>query len=245
MRASIKDPGIAAARRDRYLDDRIMEMSMLRWIRYGLFLLVAFALGLSLHLALQQMQQPAEVRTAQGTGKALIGGPFELISHEGETVTQRRFSGKHMLVFFGFTHCPDICPAKLNAISVALDRLGPLAEEVTPIFVTVDPERDTPERMAQYVSNFSSQIVGLTGTPEQIRKAAKAYRVYYAKVEMPDSASGYLMDHSAFTYLMDEEGEYVTHFAYRDSIDQITERLRSELAGDKTAARIGSSSAAR
>jgi len=217
---------------------------MLRWIRFGLFLLVAFALGLSIHLALQQVQQPAQPRTAQSSGEALIGGAFELVNHDGETVTQQDFAGKHMLVFFGFTHCPDVCPAKLNNISVALDRLGPLANQVTPIFVTVDPERDTPERMAQYVSNFSSQIVGLTGTPEQIRKAAKAYRVYYAKVEMENSASGYLMDHSAFTYLMDEDGEYVTHFAYGDSIDKITNRLRRELGGEKTAARVGGASAA-
>jgi protein SCO1/2 len=218
---------------------------MLRWIRFGLFLVVAFALGLSVHLALDRFQHPAPTQTAQSSGKALIGGPFELVNHNGETVTRRDFAGKHMLVFFGFTHCPDVCPAKLNNISVALDRLGPIADEVTPIFITVDPERDTPERMAQYVSNFSSQIVGLTGAPEQIRKAAKAYRVYYAKVEMENSATGYLMDHSAFTYLMDEEGEYVTHFAYGDSIDKMTERLRLELGVDKTAARGGAPAAVR
>lgn len=217
---------------------------MLRWIRYGLFLLVAFALGLSIHLALQQVQQPTQTRTAQSSGEALIGGPFELVNHNGETVTRQDFAGKHMLVFFGFTHCPDVCPAKLNNISVALDRLGPLANEVTPLFITVDPERDTPDRMAQYVSNFNSQIVGLTGTPEQIRKAAQAYRVYYAKVEMENSASGYLMDHSAFTYLMDENGDYVTHFAYGDSIDKMTRRLRRELDGEKTAARAGGAPAA-
>lgn len=218
---------------------------MLRWVRYGLFLLVAFALGLSLHLALQRIEEPDPTRMAQGSGKALIGGPFTLVNHNGETVTQRDFAGKHMLVFFGFTHCPDVCPAKLNHISVALDRLGPLADEVTPIFITVDPERDTPERMAQYVSNFSGKIVGLTGAPEQVRKAAKAYRVYYAKVEMENSATGYLMDHSAFTYLMDESGAYVTHFAYGDSIDKMTERLRRELGRENTAARFGAAPSSR
>lgn len=216
---------------------------MLRWIRFGLFLVVAFVLGLSVHLALERFQQPASTQTAQSSGEALIGGAFELVNHNGETVTQRDFAGKHMLVFFGFTHCPDVCPAKLNNISVALDRLGSLADEVTPIFITVDPDRDTPERMAQYVSNFSSQIVGLTGTPEQVRKAAKAYRVYYAKVKMENSATGYLMDHSAFTYLMDEQGEYVTHFAYGDSIDKMTDRLRRELGVDKTAAHVGAPAA--
>jgi len=217
---------------------------MLRWIRFGLFVLVAFALGVSIHLALERFQRPAQMTAAQSSGKALIGGPFELVSHEGKIVTQQDFSGKHMLVFFGFTHCPDVCPAKLNSISLALDRLGPLADEVTPIFITVDPERDTPERMAEYVSNFSGQIIGLSGTPEQVRNAAKAYRVYYAKVEMENSATGYLMDHSAFTYLMDENGEYVTHFSYGDSIETMTDRLRGELAGEKTAARVGANAAA-
>lgn len=216
---------------------------MLRWIRYGLFLLVAFALGISIHLALQQIQNPVQTQNAQSSGRALIGGPFELVNQNGDTVTQQDFAGKHMLVFFGFTHCPDVCPAKLNSVSVALDQIGPLADKVTPVFITVDPERDTPERMAEYVSNFSAQVVGLTGSPEQIRRAAQAYRVYYAKVEMENSASGYLMDHSAFTYLMDENGEYVTHFSYGDSIDTIADRLRRELDGEKTAALVGAGSA--
>jgi len=217
---------------------------MLRWIRFSLFLLVAFALGLGVNLALKDNQQPAPGQSVQGSGKALIGGPFELVSHTGETVTQADFAGQHMLVFFGFTNCPDVCPAKLNTISIALDDLGPLADEVTPVFITIDPGRDTPQRMAEYVSNFSADIVGLTGSPEQIREAAKSYRVYYAKVDLENSASGYTMDHSAFTYLMDENGEYITHFAYGTSAAKITERLRRELAGDKTAARVGGTSAA-
>lgn len=209
---------------------------MLRWIRFGLFVMAAFALGIAGYLYTSDRAfTPPD--SAQGTGKALIGGPFELVSHDGRTVTPADFAGKHMLVFFGFTHCPDVCPAKLNTISIALEDLGPLADRVTPIFITVDPERDTPERMAQYVSNFSADIVGLTGTPEQIKRAAKAYRVYYAKVELKNSATRYLMDHSAFTYLMDGNGEYVTHFAYGESAANMTERLRRELATDKTAAR--------
>jgi protein SCO1 len=208
---------------------------MLRWIRFVSFVMVAFAIGIAGYLYTgDRVLSPPQ--SAQGTGKALIGGPFELVAHDGRKVTQADFAGKHMLVFFGFTNCPDVCPAKLNTISIALEDLGPLAEQVTPVFITVDPERDTPERMAEYVSNFSAGIVGLTGTPGQIKQAAKAYRVYYAKVEMENSASGYTMDHSAFTYLMDENGEYVTHFAYGTSPAKITKRLRQELAGNKTAA---------
>lgn len=208
---------------------------MLRWIRFGLFALVAFALGVAGYLHINE-RALAPPQSAQGTGEALIGGPFELLAHDGTTVTQADFAGKHMLVFFGFTHCPDVCPAKLNTISIALEDLGALAERVTPVFITVDPQRDTPERLAEYVSNFSADIVGLTGTPEQIRAAAKAFRVYYAKAEMETSATGYLMDHSAFTYLMDANGGYVTHFAYGQDAAKITERLRRELAADTTAA---------
>ncbi len=208
---------------------------MLRWIRFGLFVLVAFALGMAgfVYTSDRAFTPPQD---AQGIGKALIGGPFDLVAHDGRNVTPADFAGKHMLVFFGFTHCPDVCPAKLNTISIALEDLGPLADRVTPIFITVDPERDTPERMAEYVSNFSANIVGLSGTPEQITRAVKAYRVYSARVEMENSATGYLMDHSAFTYLMDENGEYVTHFAYGESAAKMTERLRRELAGGTTAA---------
>jgi len=209
---------------------------MLPWIRFGLFVLAACAAGAGAYITLHYPDTPRSPG-AQDAGKALIGGPFTLVDHNGQTVTQADFRGKHMLVFFGFTHCPDVCPSKLNQISAVLDRLGPLSGEVTPVFISVDPERDTPQRMADYVSNFSADIVGLTGTPEQVRKAAKAYRVYYAKVEMENSATGYLVDHSAFTYLMDGNGEYVTHFAYGDNIETMTGRLRRELVGDRTAAR--------
>src|SRR4029079_13092326 len=109
------------------------------------------------------------VTSAQGpkvetTGTALIGGPFTLLDQNGKTVTDRDFRGRYMLIFFGFTHCPDICPAELQVISASLDELGPKAEEVVPIFVTLDPERDTPEVMADYVKNFGSRFVGLTGS---------------------------------------------------------------------------------
>jgi len=206
------------------------------WVRFGLFMLVGFAFGIASYLVFNS-EKFSPRPSVQSTGEALIGGAFELVNHKGKTVTQADFAGKHMLVFFGFTHCPDVCPAKLNTMSVALEDLGALADQITPIFITVDPKRDTPERMAEYVSNFSADIVGLTGTSDQIRKVAKAYRVYFAKVEMKDSATGYLMDHSAFTYLMDPNGEYVTHFSYRDSAAKMTKRLRRELTGENTAAR--------
>src|SRR3990170_5691873 len=129
------------------------------------------------------------------SGTALIGGPFTLIDQTGKPVTDRDFRGRYMLVFFGFTHCPDICPAELQVIARALDRLGDKAAKVVPILITLDPERDTPKVMADYVKSFGPNFVGLTGSPEAIAAAAKAYRVAYAKVENKGSASDYSVDH--------------------------------------------------
>jgi len=165
------------------------------------------------------------------TGKALIGGPFTLVDQHGKTVTDRDFRGRYMLVFFGFTHCPDICPAELQVIAASLDDLGPKAEEVVPIFVTLDPERDTPEVMADYVKNFGSRFVGLTGSAEAIAEAAKAYRVAFSKFENKDVVGddNYSIDHSAFVYLMGRDGEYITHFNYGAPAAKMTESLRRYL----------------
>jgi protein SCO1/2 len=163
------------------------------------------------------------------SGKALIGGPFTLIDQNGKTVTDQDFRGHFMLVFFGFTHCPDICPAELQVMSQSLEALGPQAEEVVPIFITLDPERDTQAVMDAYVKNFGSRFVGLTGSPEAVAAAAKAYRVAYAKFQEDPASSDYSVDHSALVYLMGRNGEYVTHFAYGTPADKMTETLRRYL----------------
>ena len=115
------------------------------------------------------------------SGVALVGGPFELVSHKGQPVTDKDFRGKYMLVSFGYTYCPDVCPTELQVISAALDELGDKARDIQPIFITIDPERDTVAALAQYMQSFHPSYIGLTGSPEAIAKAAKAYRVYYAK----------------------------------------------------------------
>jgi protein SCO1/2 len=164
------------------------------------------------------------------TGTALIGGPFTLVGRDGKTVTDRAFRGKYMLVFFGFTHCPDICPAELQVMSAALDALGPKANEIIPIFITLDPERDTPPVVTGYVMNFSPRFVGLTGSPEQIAEAAKAYRVTYSKFQEDETKPGdYSIDHSALVYLMGKDGEYLTHFAYGTPAAKMAETLRRYL----------------
>jgi protein SCO1 len=186
------------------------------------------ALGGAAALVLSRDAANPSVTTS---GKALIGGPFKLIDQHGKTVTDRDFRGRHMLIFFGFTHCPDICPAELQVISQSLDALGADADKVVPIFVTVDPERDTPEVMGEYVKNFGTRFVGLTGSPEAIAEAAKAYRVAFSQFEYKrqDGEYSYSVDHTTLAYLMSPEGEYVTHFNYGTPADKMTETLRRYL----------------
>jgi len=186
------------------------------------------ALGGASALILTSGAQTPKVET---TGTALIGGPFTLVDQNGNTVTDRDFRGKYMLIFFGFTHCPDICPAELHVMSAALDALGPKADDVVPIFVTLDPGRDTPEAVGAYVKNFGKTFVGLTGSPAAIANAAKAYRVTYQKFEYKDKEGnyGYSIDHSALVYLMDKDGKYLAHFAYGTPITKMTETMRRYL----------------
>jgi protein SCO1 len=159
------------------------------------------------------------------SGNALVGGPFSLVNSAGKRVTDKDFRGRDMLVFFGFTSCPDICPASLQLIASALDKLGPKADRITPIFITIDPERDTAPKLAEYVKHFSPRIVGLTGTPDEIAAAAKAYRVYYNKVPNKAVPGDYTMDHTGVIYLMDANGGYVTHFTPATPVNEMTAKL--------------------
>lgn len=162
-------------------------------------------------------------------GKALIGGPFEMTAHTGKRLRDSDFRGRLMLVYFGFTYCPDVCPAGLQVISAALDSLGADARHVAPLFITVDPERDTPAQMQQYVSSFHKSLIGLTGSAEDVSTAARAYRVYYRKVQ--DAAlSDYTMDHTSFIYLMDAKGVFITHFPHAVPPEKLAKRLRAEIA---------------
>lgn len=160
-------------------------------------------------------------------GTAAIGGAFSLTNQFGKRVSEKDFAGRYLLVFFGFTHCPDVCPAGLQVMSAALDKLGAKAGGVMPIFVTVDPARDTPEVMKAYVSAFHPRLVGLTGTEAEIQAATKTYRVYAKRVDDPGSPGGYTMDHSGFIYLMDRAGAYLTHFSHGANPDEIANRIAS------------------
>lgn len=197
--------------------------------RLLIIIVVGFLIGALGGAALLVLTRGASGPSVETSGKALIGGPFSLVDQTGKTVTDQDFRGRYMLVFFGFTHCPDICPAELQVISASLDELGPKAAEVVPIFITLDPERDTQAVMGDYVKNFGSRFVGLTGSPEAISAAAKAYRIAYSKFQEDKTKSDYSIDHSALAYLMGKDGEYITHFPYGTPVAKMTETLRRYL----------------
>ncbi|MGE3874109.1 MAG: SCO family protein [Parvibaculaceae bacterium] len=161
-----------------------------------------------------------------GSGTALVGGPFTLTNQDGKRVTDQDFRGKYMLIFFGYTFCPDVCPGELQVMSAALDEMGPAADKIQPIFITIDPARDTPETLKIYVSNFHPRMVGLTGSDEDIAAVAKAYRVYYAKAKGAEDKPDYLMDHGTILYLMGPDGKFVKHFTYGTEAKALAEALR-------------------
>ncbi len=174
-----------------------------------LIILSAFLAGLAIALTVtlfivSRSEQPAL------TAAPAIGGPFNLTDQDGRTRTEADLKGHPTLVFFGFTHCPDICPTTLFEVSEILRELGPDAGGARGLFVTVDPERDTPEKLKDYLSSFDTHLSGLTGSPEAIQQMLKAYRVYAKKV--PTDGGGYTMDHTALVYLLDKQGRFVAPF---------------------------------
>jgi len=158
---------------------------------------------------------------------AAIGGPFQLTDQNGREITDKDLKGRPFLVFFGFTHCPDVCPTTLFEVSEILRALGPDADRARALFVTVDPERDTPAVMKDYLSSFDPHLVGLTGDPAAVAAVAKAYRVYFKKV--PLDQGGYTMDHTAIVYLMDKDGRFVSPFSLKRSTEAAAADLRRYL----------------
>jgi protein SCO1/2 len=174
----------------------------------------------------------AELMDAVMWNREPIGGPFALTDQNGMRRTDADFRGKLMLVYFGFTYCPDVCPTDLLQMALAVDQLGQAGEMVQPVFITVDPERDTPEHLKHYMPLFHPRFVGLTGDAIAIQAAARAYRVYYKKVEWGDR-SDYTVDHSAFIYLVGRDGEYLGFFPPGASAERLVEILRPRLAAKR------------
>ena len=191
-----------------------------------LVIFAAFFAGLALCLGVIVLAGGQRGVTS-GIKTAAIGGPFRLIDQNGEPFSDTDLRGKSFLVFFGFTHCPDVCPTTLFDISEIMRNLGKDADRTAAVFITVDPERDTPEALKEYLSSFDPHVRGLSGDLANIAAVAKAYRVYYRKV--PLEGGDYTMDHTAIVYLMDKEGQFVSPFNMRRTADVAAAELRKHL----------------
>ena len=183
---------------------------------------IAIAVAVTAGLIWLQLRGPGSV--------ASVGGPFALVDQTGAARTDADFRGRWLLIYFGYTYCPDACPTALNDMSIALEQLGAAAGRVTPAFITIDPARDTPARLEDYVTHFHPRLVGLTGSAAAVAAVAKAYRVYFARAPgAAEAAPDYLMDHSSIIYLIDPSGRYVTHFTHNSGPEQIVAGLRKAM----------------
>lgn len=184
------------------------------------------AVGLGLYLR----AGPSDRQAAATADLTAIGGPFTLVDHAGRTVTERDYAGRFLLVHFGYTYCPNLCPTALTMMTQAIDLLGSDGAPVTPLFITVDPARDTVEQLRMYVGHFHPRLVGLTGTPEQVAAAARAYQVHFAPVARNDGDDeDYLVDHTAIIYLMGRDGRFRAHFTLDTPAAAIAARIREYL----------------
>lgn len=176
----------------------------------------------------EQPRTAAELMDIVMWGREPIGGPFTLIDHDGHRRTDADFRGKLLLIYFGFTSCSDICPTDLQAIAGAVDKLGPMGEAVQPLFITVNPELDTPEQLKSYVALFHPRMIGLTGDRRQIRDVTRAYKVYFAQTT-PGVRNDPNFDHGALIYMVDDSGRYVGYFPPGTPADRMVEVLRPKL----------------
>jgi protein SCO1/2 len=198
--------------------------------------LIIFApalLAVGVFTAAVALRVVSPVPSVTTSGTAAIGGPFTLVTTSGEDVSDQTYRGKWLLIFFGYTFCPDACPTALNNISVALEKLGLDAAKLQPLFVTVDPYRDTREFMRNYLQSFDSRIIGLTGIQDQIDHVVKEYRVYVAQQGSEADGNDYLVSHSAYIYLMDPNGKFVNVIQGSEAGDDIAAWLRREMGNSK------------
>lgn len=176
-----------------------------------------------------------EVLRTATTGTAAIRADFSLVDHTGKRVTADDYKGRWLLVYFGFTYCPDICITSLNTMHDVMEKLGDTADRVQPMMISVDPERDTPEVMARYVNAFDKRIVGLTGTDDEIRHAARSFRAYYARRENREAPERYLVDHSGYLYLMAPDGSYRTVYSHSEPASKIAPDILRFIEKEKDA----------
>ena len=184
-------------------------------------------------VAANEAAEPSPTELIEGllSGRAPVGGPFELTDQAGRRRTDTDFHGKLVVLYFGYTYCPDVCPTELQSISLALDKLGAAADPVQPLFITVDPGRDTPARLADFVSSFHPRLIGLTGSPAEVRKTAIAYRTFFAK-SGATTADHYSVDHTGFVYLIGKDGRYLGFLPPGLAPDAIADAIRTRLGAE-------------
>ncbi len=163
------------------------------------------------------------------TYAAAFSARFELTDHSGVTRSEKDYAGRWMLVFFGFTNCPDVCPTTLSEVAAVMDGLGNKAEEVQPIFISIDPERDTPSDLAEYVPLFDAGIVGLTGTPEQIARTSESFPIFYERVEEASAPDGYTMGHTSHLFLFDTQADFAESWPYGTPAEEILADLKQRI----------------
>jgi len=178
--------------------------------------------------ACKNKSETAQSGQITATGEADIGGPFELVDQDGQTFTDRDLLGQPQLIYFGFAYCPDVCPLALQQMGAALSEIDPDGRFFQPVFITVDPDRDTPDALKTYVQNngFPKSLIGLTGSEEQIETAKAAYKIYSNKVEDPANPGEYTVDHASLIFLMDKNGKFKDVFTHNTTTEDITARLR-------------------
>jgi protein SCO1/2 len=189
---------------------------------------VAAGLAALVAIGLVILWPQIEQGSRDSSGGPQIGGPFNLVDQTGAPVTDKSWPGAYRLIYFGYTFCPDACPTELQVMAEAIDDLGPDGARVQPIFITIDPARDTPKQLAAYVPEFHPRLVGLTGTAEQIAQAARAYKVYYAKA---DDSPSYAMNHSSFVYLMGPDGRFITVFSSDTDPEKMAGEIKAYIGG--------------
>jgi protein SCO1/2 len=208
-------------------------VTMARRISVSYFWLALACVLFSAPIAANETAEPSATELIEGllSGRAPVGGPFELTDQTGHRRTDADFQGKLVVIYFGYTYCPDVCPTELQSISLALDKLGAAAETIQPLFITVDPGRDTPARLADFVSSFHPRLIGLTGSLAEIRKTAIAYRTFFAKngVTTPDH---YSVDHTGFIYLLGKDGRYLGFLPPGLAPDAIADAIRARLGAE-------------
>jgi protein SCO1/2 len=202
---------------------------MFRIICGCLTLALAGFIGYNHFMANKAPEQLILVKDYKAQGSVDLGGPFTLTDHKGKKRTDKDFHGKFTMIYFGYRYCPDICPTALTTMTEALEMMGAKAKHVQPIFITVDPKRDTVEELNEYVDNFHPSLVALTGSQAQIEKAKKAFRVFAVKSDEVRSETDYLIDHSSIIYVLDRQGKFVAHFNHVTPPEDIVAAMRKVL----------------